>query len=545
MNNKGITLIALIVTVVILLIIASVTIMVVYQTGMIDSTERAVQSQVFDGSEYNLMLSRGGTSTSIIDILDSVSGTSTVQAKVNPPELLDGMVPVQWNGSNWVKADASNSNWYAYGTTQATKRWANAVTVKENGTKSRSYYLSGEATGKVVADEDILGMYVWIPRFRYQLNNSSTVPPGGTIAYHQGAADGFDGNSSSTSEVIQIQFLLGTDAKYNGTACTIYDAQRTTLNDVPWSKFPGLYVVHPAFTTTYAHRTGFWVAKFEASSSTTMGSVTNTGNKYGRNSVNPDIGDGKDEVTIRPNVTSWRSITVSNAEIACMNMVEMNNIHGLQYNEENKNQTVSAHLINDYEWGAVAYLAQSAYGNPQTSPDTGVWNNCFYEGDAQNTGASTYSGYSFYCTSRTGMVGIKEGQTTGRDNAAAYYGVATSTSSTNSDGSFSITYDVYSKNNGKYIDYTMTYYPYNTTIGQNGSTTGTIYGVYDMAGGAYEFTASYLSESSSTYATYFNTFDSSTDKYKYMKNFVTKYSGNYMINTEVEYEGETVQGVYR
>ncbi len=40
-----------------------------------------------------------------------------------PPAVAEGMTPVKWNGSNWVKTDNKDADWYNY----AEKKWANIV----------------------------------------------------------------------------------------------------------------------------------------------------------------------------------------------------------------------------------------------------------------------------------------------------------------------------------------------------------------------------------------------------------------------------------
>ena len=103
-------------------------------------------------------------------------------------------------------------------------------------------------------------------------------------------------------------------------------------------------------------------------------------------------------VTIRPNVTSWRNITINDILQVSLNMTADNNIHGLS-----KNDTTTTMMQNS-QWGAVAYLTQSAYGNMQTeSEDSGVWNNSYTEG-------YTYKGNNDwgvinYSTNLTGMAG--------------------------------------------------------------------------------------------------------------------------------------------
>ncbi|MEG2283843.1 MAG: hypothetical protein RSB99_04365, partial [Bacilli bacterium] len=69
------------------------------------------------------------------------------------------MIPVVWNGSNWVKADTT-AKWYDY----KTQMWANAVTVTETNRNS----LKNSAAGTVIPMSDINTMWVWIPKYEYK-----------------------------------------------------------------------------------------------------------------------------------------------------------------------------------------------------------------------------------------------------------------------------------------------------------------------------------------------------------------------------------------
>ena len=83
------------------------------------------------------------------------------------PELDPGMVPVTIANDGVVTTTTeANPNWYNYNN----KRWANAVIVKESGTQTRSYYLNNP--GVTVNQEDILGYYVWIPRYKYRIKEN-------------------------------------------------------------------------------------------------------------------------------------------------------------------------------------------------------------------------------------------------------------------------------------------------------------------------------------------------------------------------------------
>ncbi|MEG2283344.1 MAG: hypothetical protein RSB99_01810, partial [Bacilli bacterium] len=76
------------------------------------------------------------------------------------PEPLEGMIPVTYNGTNWVKADTT-AKWYDY----QTQMWANAVTVTETNRNS----LKNSAAGTVIPMSDINTMWVWIPKYEYKV----------------------------------------------------------------------------------------------------------------------------------------------------------------------------------------------------------------------------------------------------------------------------------------------------------------------------------------------------------------------------------------
>ena len=91
----------------------------------------------------------------------------------------------------------------------------------------------------------------------------------------------------------------------------------------------GDYMTHPAFLSIPS--TGFWVGKFETG-------TTLTGNYNVRNG---------DAIRIKPNVISWRGIQVANAF----------------YTSYDYKRNLDSHMMKNTEWGVVAYLQYSAYGN--------------------------------------------------------------------------------------------------------------------------------------------------------------------------------------
>ncbi len=105
----------------------------------------------------------------------------------------------------------------------------------------------------------------------------------------------------------------------------------------------------------------------------------------------------------------------------------------------NYNKTLNSHMMKNDEWGAVAYLSKSKYGKQNEE----VWIN--------NSGS--------YITGSAGN-SASAGSNTGTTN-----------------------------------DYT-------STQGVKASTTGTVYGVYDMSGGAWEYVAGYVNNGDSNLTSY-------------------------------------------
>ena len=146
---------------------------------------------------------------------------------------------------------------------------------------------------------------------------------------------------------------------------------------------------------------------------------------------------------------------------------------------------VDTHMSKNNEWGAVAYLTQSIYGrctNSTTCSEVGINNN---------------SGY---------LTG---------------YGAPAGSSSSVANGA------------------------YNTTLGKNASTTGTIYGIYDMNGGAVEYVMGVLADTNGKPRSGYNS--SSNSGFTGMLNDGTTYTGiafpdskYYNLYTGSSYTGHTL-----
>ena len=381
-------------------------------------------------------------------------GSYDLNENVNSPVLTAGMIPVYYDGTVWRKADATNSSepkWYNYGA----KQWANMVTVESS---VRSIYESA-GVGVEITEDDIIGYFVWIPRYAYKVAGST----------------------------MDIVFLKGTTNEFSGGTVGTGNT----------------YTTHPVFTNNPNNGgwdeelSGIWVAKFESSSSQTK-LVDDTPNRYktlkanGGNKEIEIIGSGKvsntsttwgktntgsEYVTIRPNVTSWRNTSIPNMVSKAQ---EVASRHGIN---------ADSHMMKNTEWGAVAYLAQSKYGN------TSIWNNSYVEGEIYPTTSNGDYGMWNYCGTMTGMVG------NGKDDYGPYYAEKIK-KTYNDDGSVTITYKNINTNGTEGSETTKTYYTYNSSNGVNGSTTGNIYGIYDMAGGAWEYVTAYIDNDSYQVKTY-------------------------------------------
>src|SRR5574344_633718 len=339
---------------------------------------------------------------------NSIFGIDTSGA--NAPVLATNMIPVYYDETNdlWKKADSTNPNttykWYDY----TSQMWANAVTVTSG---TRSTYTSA-AVGTTVNMSDIMGFWVWIPRYEYKITNSGT---------------------TLTAEQINVNFISGTST--------------TNISG---------YLIHPAFRngTVYKNTadydlggwdkelTGIWYGKFETGYATNFTSTT---------------GAITSNILIKPDVYSMKYQTVSNEYTTIQNI---QSDHGI-------GSTVETHMSKNDEWGAVAYLSQSAYGK---------------YGNTSYTGANKeiYVNNAYYST---GPI-----YTTGRSNGTYSGGT----------GSGTAQYGTYEYNNCPASAYTHTTCTEavrntNTTKGTGASTTGNIYGVYDMSGGADEYVMANLS----------------------------------------------------
>ena len=315
-KTSGITLIALVVTIVVLLILAGITISLVFsENGIIAKAKEAAektnqaaineQEQMNEVAGYldNMLNEIGGSGeepTPPKPTLPS-DGSYSEEKGVNTPKLGSGMTPIKWNGSSWVNTTGSDKDWYDY----TGKKWANAKT--SDGS-----------------------MWVWIPRYAYSI----------TSGYH----------SSSTGN-IEVEFMKGlTNETSTG---------RTTFQN---SSGQGNWNIHPAFN--YGQTvSGIWVAKFEASRSNATSSSAGSNNT----------------IKIQPGVQSWRSITVNDIYTNCLNYNKTLNSHMMKNDEWGAVAYLSKSKYgkqNEEVWinNSSSYITGSAGNSASAGSNTGTTN---------------------------------------------------------------------------------------------------------------------------------------------------------------------------
>ena len=396
---SGITLIALVVTIVVLLILAGITISLVFsENGIIakakEAAEKTNQAAINEQEQINEVAGY------LDNMLNEIGGSEEEPTPPKPTLPSDGSyseekgvnTPNLEEGMTAIKWDEAKNDWIE--TTGSDQEWYDYTAKKWANAKTSDG-----------------SMWVWIPRYAYSI----------TSGYH----------SSSTGN-IDVEFMKGlTNETSTG---------RKSFDNVSGQ---GKWNIHPAFNygTTVS---GIWVAKFEASPE---GATTNTSNSEYN-------GTGK-KLQVKPGVSSWRSITISNIYDVC----------------KNYNSALNSHMMKNDEWGAVAYLSKSKYGKQNEE----VWIN----------NSSSYI---------TGSAG----------NSAS---AGSDTGTTN--------------------DYT-------STQGVKASTTGTVYGVYDMSGGAWEYVAGYVNNGDSNLTSYGSSLVNGEAKTKnvYSKGSSDDRDSNYSANSE-------------
>ena len=437
-QEKAMTLIALIIAIIILLILATISIQALTNTGLFTKAKEAKEKTA--AAEVN----QAKTLNEYEDELNKyVSGTSQTKTdwtgKVNKPKLMTGMTAIKFNEPTGDEKANEGS------------------VVKTTDTDTVWYDYDAKKWANAQTQDG--SMWVWIPRFAYKINSSN--------------------------KTFDVVFLKDTTNNYveNGT-----EKNAETEG----------YTIHPAFknesSTGYENGgwdkelTGIWVSKFEAGfasgnnsatvkessvkytqasalvSGSELGSSDNT--STARNFLDGEYGakSGSDYTfkdgtapsikypTFQGLTYSMNYIDQNDAFNISRILTEKGNIYGLS------SSSTDSHMIKNSEWGAVAYLSQSKYGlNGANIYINNVTLN--------NTTKCVYA--------VTGCAGV----TANAEN------VVTTISAINNRTEANV-------------------YVWTQKSGTKASTTGTIYGIYDMSGGTWEKTAGLVNNGNKNLAIY-------------------------------------------
>ena len=359
-KEKGITLITLVITVIIMLILAGVVITAVINgDGLFskvreakETYENAVQSENDKiqnlieqlESSFNGSVNGGGNpGTGTGDDEDDITQGEVSEISV---KLTEGMVPVTYNesDSSWYVAteeEITNNTWYDYVDTSVVgqenkSKWANVMlrdNLKVEGVTNESTANLEDLYGKKVTSEG--SMYVWIPRYAYKIASGYHTDEAGEILIK------FLNTDNTFKDGSNISIIVSNPAE------TLVNA---SLN----------YLVHPAFSWekedgTPVELEGIWVGKFAASSANASFGATQAGNVRTSSSV---------ILRTVGNVVNWSGPNINNIFLNCYDMNSPSNasIYGISTNKD----IIDPHLIKNVEWGAVAYLAHSVYGRNGT-----------------------------------------------------------------------------------------------------------------------------------------------------------------------------------
>jgi hypothetical protein len=414
------------------------------------------------------------------------------------------MIPIVHSGSTdstwYVANNYINGHWYDY----ETQVWANAVTVTRDAINEYKYKNDDGSLnfGEPIDEADVLGYWVYVPRYAYEVQRyySWGKPVCGNGGFGGGyyAADTYadvdcaDHYHDSYQSRFNIHFEKATDPKKipspGDTICATPPASRVAadsyntgfnyrtecgVNRNYGDPEGTTWATHPAFSVDKngdgdyndpgEELSGLWIGKFEtgtdffcynvtASKPVSCGGNTAPGADAGGVVIKPNkspmvlkkIGT---MFTIAKNMSPNAASVTGGNTINNTTVPDINNV----INTMNLSSSSVTKVLKNSEWGAVAYLSTSQYGASAVQPR--VYSNGYADGTVKSNKPCTVSssGVATNCGYVTGA---------GPKNDSPGY----------NDGGYNTNVN-----------------QYHTAIGQLASTTGNIYGIYDMAGGVEEY----------------------------------------------------------
>ena len=361
-THKGITLIARVITIIVLLILAGVAIATLTgDNGIIAKAQQAkMQNDKAAAKEkVDLAIAASFDETGKIDLGQLKNNLNNIDG-INPKvgDLTDESFPLEvtvdeikviikkdGNGNystsfgddenlaqaptSWVKTTKTDSNWYSYNgdTVNAPKLVGKMTPIKYNLDLPSGANKTNKWANAITADGS---MWVWIPRYAYK------------ITYYT------DSNYTTTSTTktqygkIDVAFV-----KYeNGQNTFLNSTDSGTITTDPTSQGAGTtnWLVHPAFVNNVnnggwdSELSGIWVGKFETTGAKTTDSEGNV------TKVTISVLPGKSALTQMKIKDEYKY-----AKLAT-------------FGENISAQTLGSHMAKNSEWGVIVYLAYSKYG---------------------------------------------------------------------------------------------------------------------------------------------------------------------------------------
>ena len=345
-KEKGITLVALVITIVILIILATIAIQFAFgENGLINRAQEAKNYQANADAEQNKFF--GDAETAINEALGGKGGSDTGEPfePVPTPEpptggadisskMTNGIIEIKWlsgtsnnvsdtpnapvtksisNGKmELVKFDSSSKTWVPGEEYSYTK-----------GTGSSDNNSSKWANARVTID-DVDSYFVWIPRYAYRIIYFDSADS--KKAYQEGTLT--EADAVAQGKIIGYSDSRGIVDASGKKAKNIASTPKTMVSK-------DYFMVHPAFmdgsSTGFqngewnAELLGIWIGKYETAGISS-------------------------QLKVQPGVSSLRY-----KKIGDMYTVSKN------YSTELK-----SHMLKNSEWGAVAYLTESTYGRNGT-----------------------------------------------------------------------------------------------------------------------------------------------------------------------------------
>ena len=452
-EERGITLLVLVITIIIIIILATITMNLALGDGGLLGQAEDIRD-IAENSTQTEAEKRNNLAGQLADMIP-FEPQETPEPETGGQEfnMKDGVIEIKWlQGTTNYVSDVPNEpkvKEISNGTMELVKYVEGGTTEQERWVPGTDYeYVAGTGTGDNnqsrwanarVTIDGVDSYFVWIPRYAYRIVYFKDEPSkneykNGTITEEQAIADG---------KIVGYSDSRGIVTAEGKRVDSITSSSNTTHTMVSKDYF----MPHPAFLDGTDNGfengewdedlEGLWIGKYEASKS---------------NATSSSMGSGT-ILKVQPGVRSYINIKIGD----------------LYTYSQNYSTELESHMLKNSEWGAVAYLTESAYGRNGTEI-------------TQNTSSSH-------------ITGSAEG----------------SDGNTNTD--------------------------YTSTDGQKASSTGNVYGIYDLSGGTVDYVAGYYngSDANATYIGYGSSFASiGGDSTK----FATTYnsSGSSKLSAEQNYK---------